>query len=71
MANEKILIVEDDAGIRELIFLYLKNRNYKVIQAAENGEIALEFLQSENPSLILLDIEMPEIDGFELCQKGT
>ena len=60
MANDKILIVEEDAGIWELIYLYLKNRNNQVIQA-ENGEKALEFLQSERPSLILLDIEMPEI----------
>jgi len=68
MANEKILLVEDEEGIRELIQLYLNNKGYKVIQA-ENGDQALEILTTANPLLILLDIEMPGIDGFDVCRK--
>src|SRR5690625_5204 len=68
MVEEKILLVEDEQGIRELIQLYLENREYKVIPA-ENGRKALRLTESEKPDLILLDIEMPGLDGFEVCQK--
>jgi len=68
MVEEKILLVEDEQGIRELIQLYLENREYSVIPA-ENGRKALQLTESEKPDLILLDIEMPGLDGFEVCQK--
>ncbi len=68
MGENKILLVEDEKGIRELIHLYLVNRGYVAIQAA-NGEQAIQLLQSEKPHLILLDIEMPDINGFEVCKK--
>lgn len=68
MISEKILLVEDEQGIRELIQLYLENREYTVI-AAENGRKALHLTDVEQPDLILLDIEMPGIDGFEVCLK--
>ncbi len=68
MAKEKILLVEDEAGIRGLIQVYLENRNFTVITAA-NGDEALETVHSEQPDIILLDIEMPGMDGFEVCQQ--
>lgn len=68
MTESTILIVEDDAAIRELVELYLYKKGYRVI-IAENGEQALERLNAMNPDLVLLDIEMPGIDGFELCRR--
>lgn len=66
--NKKIMIVEDEAGIREITKKYLNQVGYPVV-AVRNGEEALECLHSANPDLILLDIEMPGIDGFTVCQE--
>lgn len=68
MRDDKILIVEDEKGIRELINLYLINRDYATIEA-ENGEEAIQFLHSKKPQLILLDIEMPDINGYDVCEN--
>jgi len=68
MALEKILIVEDDDGTRSLLGLYLENRGYDVKEAID-GEEALSIVADESLQLIILDIEMPGIDGFEVCQK--
>lgn len=65
---ERILIVEDDAGTRDLIGLYLENRGYNVI-GAKNGEEALTIAANKTLHLVLLDIEMPGIDGFDVCQN--
>ncbi|WP_099157552.1 response regulator transcription factor [Virgibacillus ndiopensis] len=64
----KVILAEDDEGIRGLIQLYLENRNYAVFPA-ENGEQALELVQTENPQIVLLDIEMPGMNGFDVCQQ--
>ena len=68
MVNQTIMIIEDEAGIREMTEIYLLQEGYHVIKA-ENGEQALSFLQSKNPDLILLDIEMPDMDGFKVCKE--
>lgn|SRR5690625_1366532 len=68
MGKEKILIVDDEAGIRELVQMYLQKRNYTVI-TAEDGKQALELVSKEKPQLILLDIEMPGFNGFEVCKE--
>src|SRR5690625_6175462 len=68
MANKTIMIVEDEAGIREFIQKYLSQEGYNVIPA-ESGEQALEYLHSIRPHLILLDIDMYGIDGFTVCQE--
>lgn len=65
--REKILIVEDEEGIRELMKLYLENNGYDV-KTAGNGKEALQILH-EPFQLILLDIEMPKMDGFTLCKE--
>lgn len=62
------MIVEDEAGIRELTQMYLSKRGYTVV-TAENGRQALELLDEADPHLILLDIEMPEKNGFEVCRE--
>ncbi|HXK77130.1 MAG TPA: response regulator transcription factor [Oscillospiraceae bacterium] len=68
MANEKILIADDDRNICELLRLYLEKENYTVVLAG-NGEEALAKFASENPDLILLDIMMPLLDGWQVCRE--
>lgn len=63
----KILLADDDAGLRKMLRSYLEMKNYEVITAKNGGE-ALEKI-SKNPDLILLDINMPQIDGMEVCRR--
>lgn len=63
-----ILIVEDIPHILELLEITLKFKGYDVI-TARNGDEALEYIQTEDPCLILTDILMPKLDGFALAQK--
>ena len=63
----KILVVEDDYGIRDLIELTLKMENYTTI-TAKDGEEALSKIENEKFDLILLDIMIPKIDGFKLIR---
>ena len=64
----KILVVDDEKEIRNLIEIYLKNEGYEVIKARD-GEEALEILEKEDIHLIILDIMMPKIDGIEVCKR--
>lgn len=70
MKNKKklILIVDDDSENRKVLGNILMNNNYDV-GIASDGYKALEFLKSELPDLILLDIVMPGLNGFEVCEK--
>jgi DNA-binding response OmpR family regulator len=63
-----ILIVEDIPHILELLEITLKFKGYDVI-TARNGDEALDYIQTEKPSLILTDILMPKLDGYALAQK--
>ncbi len=66
--DRKILIVDDEKNIVDIIAFNLKKEGYTVIQAAD-GEEGLEKVFTENPDLILLDIMMPKLDGYEVCKK--
>jgi len=66
--NRKILVVDDEAHIRELICLYLRQADFETIEA-DNGRVALELARSENPDLIILDLMLPERDGWEVCRE--
>jgi two-component system, OmpR family, response regulator VanR len=66
--DERILIVDDDEKIRNLISIYLENEGYKTIKAS-NALEALNVLEQGNIDLIMLDIMMPEMDGIEACMK--
>lgn len=68
MAGEKILIVDDDKNICELLRLYLEKEGYAVTQAYD-GEAAFEAFEREKPNLVLLDVMMPKMDGWEVCRK--
>lgn len=63
----KILVVDDDAHIRKLIRLYLENSNYSVVEA-EDGQEALDILEKETVALAIVDVMMPNIDGYELTE---
>jgi DNA-binding response OmpR family regulator len=65
----KILIVEDDRFLRELIARKLKNEGYEVLEAID-GEEGLKKIKEEKPDLILLDLILPGIDGFEVLTKA-
>ncbi|MFL0253220.1 response regulator transcription factor [Clostridium neuense] len=66
--NEKILIVDDDKEILNLISIYLNNEGYTVIKAM-NGNTALKLVEEEKPKLVVLDIMMPGIDGLEVVRR--
>lgn len=67
MKKEKILLVEDEDGIRGLIELYLTNHGFEVC-AVNSGKKALERIDTEF-DLVLLDIEMPNLNGYEVCKQ--
>jgi len=68
LSKERILIVDDEKEIRDLIDIYLKGEGYDTIKA-ENGEEALNILSSNDVDLIILDIMMPKVNGIEACLK--
>ena len=68
MANEKILVVDDDANICELLRLYLTKEGYQVT-TANDGEEGLEKFNQLKPDMVLLDVMMPRMDGLEVCRR--
>ena len=68
MANEKILIVDDDEHVIELLKYNLEKNGYKCF-TAENGLEALKIANDETPKLILLDLMLPKMDGYEVCKS--
>ncbi|MDD4871899.1 MAG: response regulator transcription factor [Kiritimatiellae bacterium] len=68
MSAKKILVVEDDEDIMELISYNLKREGYSVMKAV-NGEEAIKQAQSALPDIVLLDLMLPEIDGLEVCRR--
>lgn len=63
-----ILVVDDEAEIRNLLEIYLSNEGYEVIKAS-NGEEAIEIVNSKYIKLIVLDVMMPKMDGIETCKR--
>lgn len=61
----RLLIADDDAAIRRLIALVLRRENYQLTLVA-GGVPALEHLQAETPDLVICDLNMPDLDGFQL-----
>ena len=64
----KILVVDDDRNICELLKLYLENDGYSVF-VANDGQEAVEMFQSKAPELVLLDIMLPKMDGWQVCRE--
>ncbi|HJW15578.1 MAG TPA: response regulator [Flavisolibacter sp.] len=69
--EKKLLIVDDEAHIRMLIEQTLEELEDEGVNflMAENGEQALEIIQSENPQLVFLDVMMPKMNGMEVCRR--
>ena len=68
MASGKILIVDDDRNICELLRLYIEKEGFETA-TANDGRAALAMFDSVNPDLILLDIMLPELDGWQVCRE--
>ncbi len=68
MANEKILVVDDDANICELLRLYLEKEGYTV-SIVNDGESAVKNFGEIQPDLMLLDIMLPRLDGWQVCRE--
>ena len=67
-ANYKVLVVDDEEHIRRILKFQLEKEGYRVI-TAENGEVALQLVRRESPHLVILDLMMPKVDGFAVCQR--
>jgi len=64
----KIMIVDDDPNIRELLRTVLRNGGFEICEAADGRE-ALQIITDENPALAVVDLMMPNMDGYDLCRK--
>ena len=68
MAPPKILVVDDDPAIRNLIHRYLSQQGYQV-ESAGDGQTALGLFEQLNPDLVILDVNLPDTTGYKLCQE--
>jgi DNA-binding response OmpR family regulator len=68
MQDIRVLIIEDESRIREMVREYLENEGFQVDEA-ENGKIGLEKFKEEKYSIILLDVMLPGIDGWSVCRE--
>ncbi len=68
MSSEKILVVDDDKNICELLRLYLEKEGYSVIMCHDGQEAVIKF-NALNPDMILLDIMLPSLDGWQVCRE--
>ena len=66
--SQKILIIEDEEGIIHLLNLYLKDAGYDVV-VAKDGADGLALHARTHPDLVILDIMLPALDGFEVCRR--
>ncbi len=68
MSGERILVVDDEAIVREIVERYLTREGYAV-RLASDGEAALRIAQSEAPDMVVLDLMLPKVDGLEVCRR--
>ena len=68
MSKPRILIAEDERNLRQVLSLQLQSAGFDVIEA-EDGQLALEAAQRDFPDLVLLDVMMPQMDGYEVCRR--
>jgi len=68
MTPEKILVVDDDPAIRNLIHRFLSQQGYQV-ESGEDGQTGLELFEQLNPDLVVLDVNLPDTTGYKLCQE--
>jgi len=68
MSSELILLVDDEPSIIQLARMYLERENFRV-EAAGDGEAALQAVRLQNPQLVVLDVMLPRLNGFEVCRR--
>ncbi len=68
MPETRLLLIEDDYDLAEMLMLYFADQDYQVFHA-DSGEAGIELARSKYPQVILLDVMMPEIDGYETCRR--
>lgn len=66
--QKKILVAEDELAMREIVVEKLQSGGFEVVQA-EDGAVAVKQIEAERPDLVLLDLNMPELDGFGVLEK--
>ena len=69
MSAESIVIIEDDSAIRSILSITLKGAGFAIVKEAETGDEGLRLVKELKPSLVLLDLMLPGIDGFMVCKK--
>ena len=69
MSAETIVIIEDDAAIRSVLRVLLRGAGFTHIKEAENGDDGLKLVREVRPSLVLLDLMLPGLDGFSVCRR--
>jgi len=67
-AERTVVVVEDDPNIADLLDMYLRDAGFRVLQA-DQGLRGLELIEQHRPVMVLLDIGLPDIDGFEVCRR--
>jgi DNA-binding response OmpR family regulator len=68
MSSDTILVVDDEQNIVELATMYLEQEGYRVV-SARDGQAALDRVRSERPALVVLDLMLPKVDGWEVCRR--
>jgi DNA-binding response OmpR family regulator len=68
MSSERILLVDDEPSIVQLVRMYLERENFQV-EAAGDGEAALQAVKGYDPHLVVLDVMLPKLDGLEVCRR--
>ena len=68
MASAKILVVDDDPAIRNLVYRFLSKQDYEM-EAAEDGKTARAAFDEFNPDLVILDVNLPDANGYDICQE--
>ena len=68
MAAAKILVVDDEPAIRNLIHRFLAKQDYQM-ESAEDGKSALAVFEQFNPDLVILDVNLPDANGYDLCKE--
>lgn len=68
MSSELVLLVDDEPSITQLARMYLEREGFRVLDAGD-GEAALEMVAKQKPALMVLDVMLPKLDGFEVCRK--
>lgn len=67
-ASQRVLVVDDDPGVRRFLWRALEDRGYEVL-VAEDGPEGLEMAKAHRPALILLDVGLPRLDGYGVCAR--